>query len=103
MEIYNPHNEPYNIRPEHQPLLDVILRGGKVKSITLCKGQMNWEKPELDYTIHDVVCNYYSVGAGWSENNGYNDAVDILEKRNDETDTYMFWMKNIRSFELYES
>lgn len=94
MKIEKTSNNPFNFRPELQPLFDAMAAGKRIKSVTCCKGSMNWTNPEFDYQIEDFVAKDYYHEMGWSESNGYSDYVYIDSQ-------YAFYMNNVRTFELY--
>jgi hypothetical protein len=94
MKIHKRWDTPYNFRPELQPLFDAMAAGKRIKSVTCCKGSMNWNKPELDYHIENFIADCYYHNAGWSESKGHSDYVDCLNGKRS------FYMNNVRTFEL---
>ncbi len=94
MKIHKTWDTAYNFRPELQPLFDAMAAGKMIKSVTVCKGSMNWNNPELDYRVENFRVDCYYHNASWNASDGHHDYVDCLDGK------ASFYMSNVRTFEL---
>ena len=102
-EIFNPDNKPYNIDDSTRPLFEALIQGKTIKSLTMVRGSMNRDKPDLDFTVTNFTCVMYCVSAGQTGAGVNIDMFEITpgqeiphsnELRSD------FYMSNVRSYEL---
>ncbi len=104
MEIFNERNEQFNYTQEQKPLFDAMVAGKVIKSITCMKGQMNKNHPEFDYTLTNVKALMYWVGISFKDiscnEREYFDLIDCEPQIINDEIRDMFYMNNIRSFEL---
>lgn len=79
MEVFNENGYDFNITEEQKLLLEAMLRGDKIKSVTCMSGTVNKDKPELDFWIEGFVADLYFVRSGYNEESGWVDLVDVEE------------------------